>query len=294
MRLVARSALFLIGCVACSAQQAGQATSEDSLQAGPPPAAAVFAPATKRLVLEIDYALGAEPFVGTAPDPWKIFRDNAAAMLGSNIEVVVPGRLEEMERIDDIDASTFGGAELRAIAKKHRNTATTDDTVSVYVLFLDGQFKNEDGRVAPNTVGVSVRGTGIIAMFKPAITVGIVDPTMAMHMEQTTLVHEFGHAIGLVGEGIPATSAHRDDAHGAHCRNPACIMYFRNDMVKEGVDFVSEYLTPRNGILFGPECLADAHALAAKPGGTFASLVGHPTVASTTEPAETIIDERTR
>jgi hypothetical protein len=286
-------AVFLAFACACSAQQAEQATSEDSLQTGPPPSAAIFAPATKRVVLEIDYALGAEPFVGsseTDPDPWKIFRDNAAAVLGANIEVVVPGRLEEMERIDDVEGSTFGGAELRAIAKKHRSTVTTEDTVSFYVVFLDGKFKNDEGRVSPNTVGVSVRGTGIIAMFKPAITVGIVDPLMAIHMEQTTLVHEFGHAVGLVGEGIPTTSAHRDDAHGAHCRNPACIMYYRNDMVKEGVDFVSEILTPRSGILFGSECLADARALATKPGGTFAWLVG-PTVASTAESGASIIDE---
>jgi hypothetical protein len=290
MRLASSFALLLLAS-ACSAPP-GEHTAEETLQTGPPPSKTVFAPATKRVVLEIDYVPGAEPFLGSEAlaDPWKIFRDNAGAVLGPNIEVVVPKSVEEMERLDDIEGSAFGGAELRAIAKKHRGTATGGDTVSFYILFLDGRFKNDEGRVAPNTVGVSVRGTGIIAMFKPAITVGIVDPVMAMHMEQTTLVHEFGHAIGLVGEGIPESTPHRDEAHGAHCQNPSCIMFFRNDMVKEGVDFTAEFLTPRNGILFGQECLA-ARALAARPGGTFASLVGHPTVASTTEPAAPIIDE---
>ena len=82
-------------------------------------------------------------------------------------------------------------------------------------------------------------------------------------MEQSTLVHEFGHAVGLVDRGLRPTTPHRDLRNGAHCRNPACIMYWENILVKDGVDFVDTYLRPRRGILFGPECLADAHSFAA-------------------------------
>jgi hypothetical protein len=280
---------------ACSVQGAEElASSDDSLTSGQPPAPVLFAPTTKRVVIEIDYAPGAEPFEGspdTYADPWKLFRDNANAVFDRKVELVVPDRVARMERLDDIEGTVFGREELVAIAKKHRDVASTSDTVSLYVLYLNGAFKESDGRVLRSTVGISVRGTGIIAMFKPGITVGFRDPVSPILMEQTTLIHEFGHAIGLVDVGVPAISRHRDDAHGAHCSNPSCVMYFRNDMVKEGVDFVRTYLAPNHGVLFGRECLADAHALAKKSGGAFASLVAQSSPALAAEPATLIVDE---
>jgi hypothetical protein len=128
-------------------------------------------------------------------------------------------------------------------------------------------------------------------MFKPSISESFVDPALPVLMEQTTLIHEFGHAIGLVDIGVPAITRHRDTEHGAHCANPACIMYFRNDMVKDGVDFVGSFLIPKQGVLFGPECLADAQALATKSGSVFASLVAGSTPALGDEPSKLIVDE---
>ena len=266
---------------ACAAQQEDSASSQDGLTAGP---SALLDPAKKRLSLEIDYASGAAPFVKTpgGADPWKIFKDNANALLDGKIDVVVPAGLAGMERLTDITAKEFDRAALVDIAQKHRGAATTTDPVSLYVVFLDGRFKDEQGNVSDNTAGVSVRGTGIIAMFKPVITEGFKDPHLPVYMEQTSLVHEFGHAIGLVDDGLPPTSPHRDEAHGAHCNNPSCIMYYKNDMLHDGVDFVATYLTPRKGILFGSECLGDAHAVEAEPGGHFASLVSHTTRATAT------------
>jgi hypothetical protein len=276
---------------ACAAPQEDAASSEDGLSTGA--GSALFQPATKRLSLEIDYVLGAEPFVKTAggADPWKLFRDNASAILDKKIEVVVPPGLAGMERLTDVTAKEFDRADIVAIAQKHRGAAVTDDTVSIYVLFLDGKFKDDNGQVNDNTAAVSVRGTGIIAMFKPVLTTGFQDPASPTFMEQTTLIHEFGHAVGLVDDGIPPTSPHVDEAHGAHCSNPNCVMYYKNEMVKDGVDFTAKFLTPNDGILFGPECLADARAAAAAPGDHFASLVTHVSKASTAAPESLKVDE---
>jgi hypothetical protein len=292
--LAALTCFGVLFASACSAPQEEAASSQDPLSEGQPASTVLFEPATKRVSLEIDYVPGAEPYVKSASgvaDPWKVFRDNAKAILDDKLEVVVPEGLAGMEQLNDVDGKVFDRDALVAIAKKHRDAAPTSDTVSFYVVFLDGKFKDTDGTVSDNTVGVSVRGTGIIAMFKPAITAGLKDPASPVFVEQTTLVHEFGHAIGLVDDGMPATSPHRDEAHGAHCSNPSCIMYWKSDLVHDGVDFVSTYLEPRNGILFGPECLADSRALATKPGGHFASLVSHATLASTAEPTTLTVDQ---
>jgi hypothetical protein len=286
---------------ACSAppEEAVAQASQDPLNAAVPapvqqPApAAVFTPATKRVVFEVDYGPGAEPYAlstTTIRDPWAIFRDNARAVLGAKMDLVVPSRLADMQRLDDVDATTFTRDDLIAISKKHRDTASGDDTIAFYLLFLNGKFKDDSGKVVDSTVGLSVRGTGIIAMFKPVITAGWTDPVNAVFMEQTTLVHEFGHAVGLVGDGISTTSAHRDDAHGAHCSNPKCVMYWRNDMVGDDVDFVATHLAPNGGVLFGDECIADARAASSQQGGEFAWLSSRLSLASK-EPTSLVIDE---
>jgi hypothetical protein len=256
-------ALFSVSASACGSQDDAAATS-DAL-ANQPSSSSLFAPATKRVVIEVDYAAGAEPFVGPTPtidDPWSIVRDNVRALLGNDKELVVPSGLSEMERLDDVAVRELGQTDLLAIANRHRDTVSSGDTVTFYVVFLGGVFKEEDGTVSPQTPGVSVRGTGVIGLFKEAIASGFTHPASPIFMEQATLVHELGHAIGLVGTGIEPSSRHRTEEHGAHCGNPACIMFWKNVLVKDDVDFVDTYLRPRRGILFGPECLTDVRTFA--------------------------------
>jgi hypothetical protein len=261
--VAAVSSLLVTLASACGSHEDAAATS-DALT-NQPPASALFVPTTKRVVIEIDYAPGAEPFVGPTPtmrDPWSIFRENARALIGEDKELVVPSDLAHMERLDDIQQRELGQEELLAIAKKHRDTVSSGDTVTFYVVFVGGVFKDEDGALSPQTPGVSVRGTGVIALFKEAIASGFTRAGTAIFMEQATLVHELGHAVGLVGSGIEPTTRHRSEEHGAHCGNPACIMYWKNVLVKDDVDFVDTYLRPRSGILFGPECLIDVRTFA--------------------------------
>jgi len=260
------AALPLLGALfasACGSQEEATVTSE--ALSSQPSATTLFSPATKRVVIEVDYAPGAEPFVGSQPtfdDPWQIVRDNVRALLGDAKDLVVPASLDEMERLDDATPSEIGQEELLAIAERHRSDVSAKDPVTFYVVFLNGVFKDEEGNPSPETPGVSIRGTGVIGLFKPAIVADFVGPATPMFMEQTTLVHELGHAIGLVDGGIRPTTRHRAEGRGAHCGNPACIMYWKNVLVKDSVDFVDTYLKPRRGVLFGPECLEDVRAFA--------------------------------
>lgn len=40
------------------------------------------------------------------------------------------------------------------------------------------------------------------------------------------LEHEFGHLLGLVGQGSAEQTPHKDPLNGFHCSNPNCLMYF--------------------------------------------------------------------
>jgi hypothetical protein len=81
---------------------------------------------------------------------------------------------------------------------------------------------------------------------------------LANFIEQATLVHEFGHAMGLVNNGVPLTSSHQDTQKGHHCINTNCVMYWQNEGVSDLKEFVQSYMTTGSLVMFGPECLKDA------------------------------------
>ncbi len=109
-------------------------------------------------------------------------------------------------------------------------------------------------------LGVSIGGTGVIAMFKPVVeTLGVL-PLVRHFGEQTTLIHEFGHALGLVDNGLPLSSEHLDPEHRAHCEHSDCVMYWANEGVADLADFVSRYVASGDSVVFGPDCRADVQA----------------------------------
>lgn len=230
-----------------------------------PPASVLFSPATRRVVLEVDYAPGAEPYTGATGrlgSIWDIFRDNAAAIFDGKKEVVYPSTLAEMEQLDDVAGTRFGTADILAIAARHRSMPSGGDTVTFYVVFVDGLYVDAEGSEQPHILGVSVGTTGVIAMFKPTIAATASrGTTTPRFVEQSTLVHELGHAVGLVDLGVPATTAHVDSDHPHHCSSTSCVMYWANEGSKDAADFVQQFMDTGNRVMFGAECLEDIRAL---------------------------------
>ena len=68
----------------------------------------------------------------------------------------------------------------------------------------------------------------------------------------TLLEHEFGHLLGLVGQGTPMQIDHRDAVNGAHCNNPGCLMFYTIETMSAG----SNYVSPD----FNANCKADLKA----------------------------------
>jgi hypothetical protein len=105
----------------------------------------------------------------------------------------------------------------------------------------------------------------VIAIFMPALRAAAEGETAAVarFMEQSTLIHELGHGLGLVGDGVTPTTAHQDDGHGAHCTNPSCVMYWQNEGREAAVAFARQVSRNQNEILFDGECLHDIDAVTA-------------------------------
>lgn len=249
--------------MACSSSAAP--STPPAIEDPPPDNPFATAAAATRVVFEIDYQANAEPYVGSTPpfgDQWTLFEKNVGKLFeGTNKSLEVPTTLDRMERLDDIAASTHDVDAILAIAARHRSTRTRDDVIAYYVVWLDG-YLEEDGAKRDSVLGVSIGDTGVIAMFKPVIESAALPllPNVARIVEQVVLVHEVGHAVGLVNNGIPLATPHHDAPNGAHCTNDRCVMYFSVESVEAARDFVQRRVTQSDLVLFDDACLGDVAA----------------------------------
>lgn len=232
---------------------------------GQPTPEELFSSLITDVELEVDYENGAEPYtgsVGLSSDVWNLFRVNAERVFeGTGATVSVPGDLDEMESLGSLSGDEYRVEDILQIASAHRDRTSADGTANYYILWLDGHF--HDGAELRDTVlGVSLGDTGIIAMFKPVIETTHLElfPSVSAFVEQTTLVHEFGHAVGLVDNGLPLSTDHRDSDHDAHCAHQDCVMYWANEGASDLSDFVRAYVASGSAIVFGSDCLADIDA----------------------------------
>lgn len=107
-------------------------------------------------------------------------------------------------------------------------------TATLHVLFLDGALEQTDpGRLV---LGTFLPDEGVLAVFP--------DEFAGAHrvlpdgrseaaedeMERHVLLHELGHAFGLVGQRIPMVEEHGDGEEVGHSANPHSVMHHRPPM----------------------------------------------------------------
>lgn len=221
-----------------------------------------FAASTSGIHVEIAYMQEAEPYTGRfaqGADYWSLGQANLDALFPAKT-IRLPSRLEKMSVLPASDRSSFSSEDILSIA------ATVPDTrqhgeARFIVLWLDGTFV-ESGEPQPQVLGVSLGGTDVVALFKPVIAGSELGRRigLAAFVEQSTFVHEIGHAIGLVNAGLPLTSDHHDEEHGAHCTNRNCVMYYLNEGLLDIREFAERFMETGETVFFGPECLADVAA----------------------------------
>lgn len=225
----------------------------------------LFTSEIDQIIVEVDYDSGAAPYIDSlTKNYWDIFKANAEELFEiSNPTIDIPDELSEMEDVGVIVSSGYSASIIQALAGQYRDTFTSGSVASFYILFLDG-FYEENGVNNENVIGVSIGDTGIIAIFKPVVQkLGATNDSRAMG-EQATLVHEFGHAVGLVNNPIPPQADHHDAEHGAHCTNENCVMYYLNERPSELANFIGGLLGGTSEILFDDQCINDIRAVSSE------------------------------
>jgi hypothetical protein len=234
-------------------------SSNDSSSFGQPSPAVAASLQTDGIEVEVAYAPAAAPYVGSetagAGDSWSITTANLKRLY-RDTSVVVPSTLGTMHALPSLGSGPYTTTDVTAIATKYRTKRSENSTVTYFVVFLDGYYRDTDGSVRDDVLGVSVGHTGVIAMFKPVIAASGSDA--AAFVEQAALTHELGHAAGFVDNGVTMSTDHLDATHGRHCTNPRCVMYWENEGAAAARAFTRQYVRTGSEILFGDECLADA------------------------------------
>lgn len=255
------SSFFLVLlCIACSDR------TNDKPEIGNWNPAELYDERIERIVIEVDYQTGAEPYTtggAFAGDPWELFELNLISLFNyTTSELVVPKSLSDMEELTDNSEERFTLEEIAAIAQKHQDTPNTDTQRVIYIVFLDGYSEDEQGK-EEEVLGLSINNTNIVAVFKPIIeTRSQLYPELA---EQINVIHEVGHAVGLVNSGVSMASNHLDTqsfAGNSHCDNRDCVMYFEFELTEDVDDRLGEILQRDSQILFGEECLIDTEEAA--------------------------------
>jgi len=261
MRCALALLLFLAGC----GGGAGSGDDDgDGIDSGVHDNGTVFDPGITAVTIEVDYESGVEPYTGAVVgfgDTWDLTASNMGRLFAGHKALDIPRTLSDMQDIGAVADEEITVTDALAIADAHRDAMDTATTKTYYVVFVSGAFADASG---PNNavLGVSIGNTGVIVMFKDVIeSTGIA----ARFVEQSTLVHELGHAVGLVNNGVPLASAHEDPAHSHHCANDNCVLFWQNDGPSAMAAFAENFVINGESILFGDECLADVDAITGGP-----------------------------
>ena len=178
-----------------------------------------------KLVVELDYPAGSAPNA----EAKSVLKSTLAEVTGrdaSRIEIV------ESADIPADKSKKYSLNEIRALETEHRDRRSSGDTAVLYVLYLAGGYSEDAGD--SRVLGIAYGGTSV-AMFKgniqeatrSGIVGGIRVPTVEERcIERAVLVHEFGHAAGLVNLGTAMQRPHEDPANRGHSANQASVMYY--------------------------------------------------------------------
>lgn len=164
------------------------------------------------LMVEINYMPGFEPEAATL---------NAFSSFLSTYLNKPGGIAIRKNAIPASGKPTLATEDLVKLEKAHRTAFTYGSTITVHILITDAAYSDDE------TFATSYWNTSYCLFGKTiAGNSGGVGEISRQQLMATLLEHEFGHLLGLVDQGSPMVLPHRDEARGAHCNNPSCLLYY--------------------------------------------------------------------
>lgn len=177
------------------------------------------------LVVEVDHAPGHAPSLAARAHLLETLRNvTSKARVTLVLEATLPDTPDERWTAD----------ELVALERETRTTRHEAPVAVLHVLYPSGRYERD------GVAGVTVSGPvlGPIVVFLDTLDdlgtpLGALPmPAPALHeLERATLLHEAGHAVGLVDNGLPQVRDREDAANEGHSSNPRSVMYWKVESV---------------------------------------------------------------
>lgn len=222
----------------------------------------VFDTGVRDLVLHTFHEAGAEPYTGrlgfSFDDTWDISEQSLSALFDSHPErdVSVPRTLQAMTALPDQGVQDWSLEELVALGNALRPPlASADgDVVNVSIVFLNGLYRGNAG-----VLGIHPGNHPFAFVFKDVVRSVGGDAMTQRYVEQATVVHELGHTIGFVDNGVPMVNDHQDAEHPHHTTDEDGVMYWQVESPDGSLALATSLITGARLQLFGPATLLDAH-----------------------------------
>ena len=107
----------------------------------------------------------------------------------------------------------------------NRTLYNEDNTLALYIYFTDAIAEGDDLQSGLVTLGAVYRNTSMIVYEQTVKFLGAQSSEITeADVETATLMHEFGHLLGLVNLGSPSVNTHDDPTSPNHCIIEGCLM----------------------------------------------------------------------
>lgn len=156
----------------------------------------------------------------------------------------------ETKQIAASPDTVLSRTDVLALERQSRTVYNRDKELGLFLLYTNGAYIN------PKILGLAYQNTSAI-LFGKMIEAhsGRIGQPNRTKLETTVLLHEVGHLLGLINKGSEMLLNHEDEAHGGHCNNKQCLMYYRI-----GTDDRFGYLIKGNIPELDAQCEADLKA----------------------------------
>lgn len=211
--------LMLIGAAGCKKSETitnlPSINAENNKQVGASANDLLSASKYTSVKIEIQYMPGYQPNAGAV--------NNLTAFLNSIVNK--PGGVTVVQtQIASAGKTVLSLNDIANIEKNNRTVYTSGSQLGVYFLYTDGNY--DQG----NVLGLAFRNTSMSILGKTIHdNSGNIGQASRTKLESTVLEHEFAHILGLVNIGSPLQTNHQDGAHGNHCSNTNCLMYYASE-----------------------------------------------------------------
>jgi len=173
----------------------------------------------QKLVIQVIYVTGMKPNDGSS--------NNLSAFLKARLNK--PGGIEIVFReISPTGKPSLTLDDVQALEKQWRSVQNSGHTLSASILYLDGEYAQNSG--SSKVLGIAYGFSSMVVFEKTLhdLSGGLTQPSRVL-VESSVTNHEFGHVLGLVGNGISLVTPHQDGVHGHHCSNKSCLMYYATE-----------------------------------------------------------------